>query len=118
MFFSSNLFLNDNYVPDSEALFIHIKSSFNTVMSSHTFKKHVKNLDKGCGHDLLHSKLLNNASDNFIDILVCFKNSCFQHSYFPKNLVKSDISPLIKKKKGNTCDSKIYHPIVQSSKNY
>ena len=87
-------------------------------MSCHTSTKHVKNLNKSCGHDLLHSELLSNDSDNFIDILVCFKNSCFQHSYFPKNFVKSDISPLIKKKKGNTCDSKIYHPIVQSSKNY
>ena len=113
--FSCSLFQNDNYVPDNEALFIHNKSRFNTAISSHTFREHVKNLNKGCGHDLLHSDLLCNASDDFVDILVFFINSCFQHSYFPKDLLKGDISPIIKNKKGNACDSKNYRPIMQSS---
>ena len=44
-----------------------------------------------------------------------YKFFFFQHSNFPKNLLKGDISPIIKNKKGNTCNSKNYHPIMQSS---
>ena len=67
------------------------------------------------GFDSIHSKFLNFASDDFINNITYFLNACFTHCYIPQMLLKGDISPIIKNKDGNKCDSNNYRPIMQSS---
>ena len=69
----------------------------------------------GCGHNEIHSILLSNASREFIGIIVLFLNLCFSHSFLPEDLLKGDVLPLIKDKKGNKFCSRNYRPIMKSS---
>ena len=42
-------------------------------------------------------------------------NSCFNHCYFPDDILKGDINPNIKDLKGNVTESSNYRPVMQSS---
>ena len=42
-------------------------------------------------------------------------NSCYSHCYIPSELLKGDITPIIKDVKGNTADSSNYRPVMVSS---
>ena len=49
----------------------------NISISANTFMKIASSLNNGIGHDQIHSKLLKNASNLFVDNMVVFINSCF-----------------------------------------
>ena len=42
-------------------------------------------------------------------------NSCYSHCYIPSELLKGDITPIIKDVKGNTADSSNYRSVMVSS---
>ena len=67
------------------------------------------------GHDLVHSRFLKYANDNLVDNLVNFINLCFRHCYIPTELLKGEITPILKDKKGSISDSNNYRPVMQSS---
>ena len=84
-------------------------------ISDVTLKKLIKRLNIGVGHDNIHSLLLANSNDDFINNIVVFLNCIFKHSHIPTNLLNGEISPIVKDKKGNLSDSNNYRPIMQSS---
>ena len=88
---------------------------FNTCVSSHTVIKLIGKLNAGCGHDGIHSNILKHATYNFIENCTYFLNLCFMHCFLPPDILKGDISPIIKDKKGNKSDSSNYRPVMQSS---
>ena len=88
---------------------------FNLCISSVTLKDLIKGLNKGIGHDGVHSKLLKFACDSFIENITRFLNLCFLHCYFPPELLRGEITPVVKNKKGNRFDSNNYRPVMQSS---
>ena len=69
----------------------------------------------GVGHDNVHSLVLKHSCDNFIDNIVLFLNTIFIHNFIPLDVLKGDIIPILKDKKGNISDSGNYRPIMQSS---
>ena len=87
----------------------------NICISRCTIRKLIANLNKGIGHDGIHSNLLKNASDNFIDNIVVFFNFCYRHCYLPADLLRGNITPIIKNKRKDTCSSSNYRPIMISS---
>ena len=114
----NNKFLTENNTlnsGESSHNLVDGNNSFNICTSSHRVKEFIKNLNPGCGHDDVHSRLLENASNSFIEIITYFFNLCFRHCYIPRGLLKGEITPIIKDKKGNKCDSNNYRPIMQSS---
>ena len=111
-FLSSNSFLHNS---DSSQNLNNYSNNSNICVSNFRVRELVKNLNKGCGHDDIHSLLLLNASDLFIDNITYFLNLCFRHRFIPSNLLKGEISPIVKDKKGNKNDSANYRPIMQSS---
>ena len=93
----------------------HTSQKHYTVLSSYTLKKLIDRLNKGCGHDMLHSSLLKRASEDFLNNLSIFLNCCLLHCYIPKNLLKGEITPIIKDSKGDLTSSQNYRPIMLSS---
>ena len=75
----------------------------------------IKKLSNGTGHDWIHSVFLKQASEDFLENVAHFINSCYCHFIFPSNLLKEDINPTIKDLKGNSTDSSNYRPVMQSS---
>ena len=84
-------------------------------MSSVTARLLLKEMDPGSGHDSIHSRLLKEGSEELIDNVVTFINACYQHYYLPYELLKGDISPIIKDNKKSKCESSNYRPIMISS---
>ena len=111
-FLSKNNFINNL---ESSLNLVNGNNSFNICTSSHRVKEFIKNLNPGSGHDNIHSRLLENASCDFIEVITYFFNLCFRHCFIPHILLKGEITPIIKDKKGNKCDSDNYRPIMQSS---
>ena len=117
----SNKFIPDNFINDDNVIFEDegfrncTSENFNTAISSFRFKEYIDLLKTGGGHDNIHSIFLKLASDTFIDNCNYFLNSCFRHNHIPEKLLRGEISPIIKDKKGNKCDSNNYRPIMQSS---
>ena len=87
----------------------------NITVSSVTVRKIINSLNLGMGHDLVHSRFLKYANDNLVDNLVNFINLCFRHCYIPTELLKGEITPILKDKKGSISDSNNYRPVMQSS---
>ena len=104
-----------------ESDFINLLQGLNGTRRMHlttsieTIKGHIKNLNSGVGHDKLHSRLLKNASDEFLAVLVGFLNSCFSHGHFPYKLLHGIITPILKDSGANCTDSNNYRPVMQSS---
>ena len=90
-------------------------NKINLVISSETVRKLLKDSNPGCGHDLIHSRLLKEGSDELINNIVTFINLCYRHYHFPVDLLKGDINPIIKDNKKSKCDSSNYRPIMISS---
>ena len=88
---------------------------FNIIISSETIRKLLKKLNKGVGHDGIHTIFLNQVSNKFLDFLSIFINSCFNHCFFPSDILKGDLNPTIKDLKGNVTVSSNYRPVMQSS---
>ena len=88
---------------------------FNLCISSVTLRDLIKDINEGSGHDGVHSRLLRYACDDFIDNISYFFNLCFLNCYFPRDLLKGEITPVVKNKKGNCFDSNNYRPVMQSS---
>ena len=89
--------------------------NFNICISGITLRNHIDELNEGKGHDNIHSLLLKYSSDEFIQILVNFMNFCFCHCFLPIDILKGDIFPIIKDKKGSKNDPANYRPVMQSS---
>ena len=85
------------------------------AISNYTLKNIIKKLKPGMGHDFIHTRLLTNASDEFLNNLCIFLNLCYRHCYLPADLLKGDIDPTIKDKKKNLTESSNYRPVMQSS---
>ena len=62
-------------------------------------RKLIKRLNIGAGQENIHSLLLENSNDDFINNVVIFLNCIFKHSHIPTSLLKGKISPIIKDKK-------------------
>ena len=51
----------------------------NLGLSVETLVKYIKNLHEGVGHDGIHTSVLKNASELFLDNVVVFMNSCLRN---------------------------------------
>ena len=91
------------------------KKKFYPKISLVTLRNLIKKLSNGAGQDGIHSVFLKQASDDFLENVAHFINSCYCHFIFPSNLLKGDINPTIKDLKGNSTDSSNYRPVMQSS---
>ena len=91
------------------------KKKFYPKISFVTLRNLIKKLSNGAGHDGIHSIFLKQASDDFLENVAHFINSCYCYFIFPSDLLKGDINPTIKDLKGNSTDSSNYMPIMQSS---
>ena len=120
----SNKFLPANESPlESESILLNdindkltnSDNIINLVISLETVRKLAKNLNPGRGHDMIHSRLLKEGSDEFLSNIVTFINACYKHYYFPYMLLKGEINPIIKDNKKSKCDSTNYRPIMVSS---
>ena len=120
----TNKFLSYNLVQQSEENLVSkinekINSDnankLNIFISGPTMGKLIMRLNKGAGDDGIHSSLLKNASDKFIDNLVVLFNLFYRHSYLPFDLLRGDITPIIKNKRKSACVSSNYRPIMISS---
>ena len=87
----------------------------NLCLSTQTLKTLIRGVNDGCGYDGIHSNLLKNASDNFLNNICHLLNLCFSHCSLPSDLLKGDVTPVIKDKKGNRFQSDNYRPVMQSS---
>ena len=83
-------------------------------ISSLTLRNIINHINVGVGHDIVHSLVLKHSCDNFIDNIVLFLNTIFIHNFIPLDVLKGDIIPILKDKKGNISDSGNYRPIMQS----
>ena len=88
---------------------------FHLTTSVESLKIIIKLLNDGTGHDGIHAKFLKSSSDNFLQGLSLFINSCLSHGFFPSDLLMGVILPRIKNASGNCTDSKNYRPIMNSS---
>ena len=119
--FNENLFLNNVNISNGFNSEILIKNIWHTshkhytVLSLFILKNIIDRLNKVCGHDMLHSSLLKWASEDYLDNLSIFVNCCLLHCYIPKDLLKGEITPIIKGNKGNLTSSQNYRPIIFSS---
>ena len=91
------------------------RDKFCLKISSSTIRNLCKKLNKGIGHDSIHSSFLCKASDRFLDNVACLMNCSFSHCYIPLDILKGDINPNLKDLKGNITDSANYRPVMQSS---
>ena len=91
------------------------KRKFYPKMSVETLRKLISKLNNGIGHDGFHSSFLKRASDEFLENVVCFVNSCYNHFIFPSDLLTGEINPTVKDIKGNFTASSNYRPVMQSS---
>ena len=85
------------------------------LLSNQSVTKLIKKLNVGTGHDLIHTNILLNANSKLTDNLTAFLNCCLVHCYLPKDLLRGDISPIIKNDKMNKTDASNYRPVMQSS---
>ena len=53
------------------------ENRINLVISLDTVHNLVKELNPGCGHDMIHSRLLKEGSDEFLANVVTFINVCY-----------------------------------------
>ncbi len=58
---------------------------------------------------------MKNASEDFLNYLTRFYNSCVSHCYLPVDILKGIITPIVKDIKGNLTKPDNYRPIMQSS---
>ena len=80
----------------------------NMIISSNTARELLQELNPGCDHDSIHSRLQKESSDDLIDIVVTFINLCYQYYNLPYNFLKGDISPIVKDDKKCICYSSNY----------
>lgn len=66
---------------------------------------------KAVGHDNISVEHLRHGGPWVVVFLSVFMNACIKHSYFPRDLLKTVISPIVKNKAGNLSDSSNYRPI-------
>ena len=85
---------------------------FHLRISASTIRKLCKELKSGIGHDGIHSAFLMNVSDTFLDNIAHFINSCYNHCFFPSNVLKGDINPTIKDQKGNVIECSNYRSLM------
>ena len=69
----------------------------------------------GVGHDGVHSLFLKNASEDILMKLAHFLNTCFVHCYLPTDLLKGNVTLIIKDRKGNNAKSNNHRSTMQSS---
>ena len=93
----------------------HTSHKHYTILSSFTLRKLIDRLNKGCGHDMLYSLLLKRTSKNFWDNLSIFVNCCLLHYYISNDLLKGEITAIIKDNTGDSTSSQNYKPIIHSS---
>ena len=87
----------------------------NIIISNYTLRKLISGLNYGQGHDDINSKFLKYVDDSFVDNIVFFINMCYVHCFIPKELLKGDITPIVKNKVESSSDSGNYRPVMQSS---
>ena len=87
----------------------------NLGLSSETLVKYIQNLNDGIGHDGIHSSVLKNASDFFLDNVTVFLNSCLNHSFLPIDLLKGIITSILKDNNKDNSSLNNYRPVMQSS---
>ena len=88
---------------------------FHAVLSVERVQSIMKKLNKGVGHDGLHSTFLKKCSHRLLSVLVSLLNACYTHCYIPTLMLTGDITPVIKDSKGNCSDSNNYRPVMVSS---
>ena len=117
-------FLNPNDVnnSDDDANFLELlkrewdtKDKMHVRMSVVSLKRALSKLNHGVGHDGLHSLFLSKLSEYFLTFLANLLNFCFVRCYIPVDMLKGNILPIVKDKKGNIANSSNYRPIMQSS---
>ena len=88
-------------------------------LPSRLYVKDVRNaviqLNVGIGFDGIHLNHFKYASDSVISRLTAFLNSCIIHSYFPQNMLKGVINPILKNRYGKNDNSNNYREVMVSS---
>lgn len=84
-------------------------------ISSVTLNTLINKLNDGVGHDGIHSHFLKHASHQFLRNLALLYNVCLHHCYLPLELLKGNITPVVKNTKGNITEASNYRPVMQSS---
>ena len=87
----------------------------NLTISNYTLSKLISSLNNKNGPDDIHPKLLKKAHPLLLDNLSVLMNCCYSHSILPKDILKGEITPIIKDNKGDKTDINNYRPIMQSS---
>ena len=123
IFNQKNLHFNsDNQTVEPEERFISKFKEYwasttrrNLKISPFTLRRLIQKLSNGVGHDGIHTVLLKEASDEFLNILSKFMMACYMYCCVPIDILNRDINPTIKDPKGNMTESSNYRPVMQSS---
>src|SRR5215469_10441436 len=75
----------------------------------------VSNLKPTLGPDLIHLYHLKHGTDRLLRLVTKLLNSCEMHNFFPSEMLKGLINPIIKDEKKDLSDINNYRPIMASS---
>ena len=74
---------------------VHVGAQLPSRLYVKDVRNAVKQLNVGIVFDGIHSNYFKYASDSVISHLTAFLNSCIIHSYFPQNILKGVINPIL-----------------------
>ena len=84
-------------------------------ISQKSVRENIIDLKTAIGYDNIHSNHLKYATDSCVRFITCLFNTMIQHTFFPHELLKGEIRPILKNKSGKINDSDNYRPIMISS---
>ena len=85
------------------------------LFSSRDIKNGLKMMKPGIGCDNIHTNHLLCSPDSFIDLIAKLFSACVLHGYFPLDMLKGIINPLVKDSHGDLTNSDNYRPVMLSS---
>ena len=94
---------------------VHVGAQLPSRLYVKDVRNAVKQLNVGIVFDRIHSNHFKYATDSVISHLTAFLNSCIIHSYFPQNMLKGVINPILKNRYGKNDDSNNYRELMVSS---
>ena len=109
--YKSKYKLEQTYVTDAELS----GHSANNTFSKRDVYDVINLLRPGIGFDGLHSNHLIMSSDLMKEFIAMFFSSLLIHGYFPKDMLKGTITPIIKDKFGDHSSLDNYRPVMSSS---
>ena len=87
----------------------------NLILSEEMVRNNCTDLKVAIGYDNIHTNHLKYATDSCINFITQLFNSMIRHSYFPSQMLRGEIRPILKNKSGRLNDSENYRPVMISS---